>query len=93
MTNIKIDPSKPVTYKRRLGWVNVEERVNAEGKHNEGIIIPWISKGGVPVMVPDQWADWNPELDCFEELPLGAPHKKIGSDVERAMFPDQFEQE
>lgn len=69
------------TYEHGLGWLNVDGLSAGPRAGNlAGARYPWITKGGLPVMVPDQWAiPENP--DIFEALPRGTTAITIDGDL------------
>ena len=80
MTNI-VEIGNERSYDLGLGWRNHEGRINGP---NSGVLAGgvsrWITKGGLPVMVPDGWAnDQNP--DIFEPLPKGTKAITIDNDL------------
>lgn len=59
------------TFDKQLGWLNVEQLASARGPHLGGTH-DFITKGGLPLMVPDLWPEDNPEIaDRFVPLPKG----------------------
>lgn len=69
------------TYDRGLGWRNAKATpAGPRSGRLAGQVFKWITKGGLPVMVPDEWAiDENP--DVFEPLPTGTRAITIDGDL------------
>jgi hypothetical protein len=69
------------TYNEGLGWINAKATPAGPRSGNlAGQVFMWITKGGLPVMVPDQWAiPENP--DVFEALPKGTRAITIDGDL------------
>lgn len=69
------------TYDQGLGWVNTEATPAGPRSGNlAGRVFRWMTKGGLPIMVPDQWAiPQNPNV--FEPLPRGTKAITIDGDL------------
>lgn len=92
---IEIDLTEDLTFEKGLGWVNDDGRITQFGYSR------WKTRGGFPVMVPDQWEDKEVETAPLPQeiirnkryirigLPANLPGADIGMSEKKIILPGQ----